>query len=146
MSPSQDGIRRVQFPESTCMWSSWRPSSSSTQLPSQYIDVCDIPSTLLCLHILEILEAALAVVATTGKEGARVMPLLSSWWLAFTRWMKKSLVSLSQVVHCNPAEVAYRAHCLSHCCLSSFPTTDSSPRTHRHTHSVKDFFMHLLSS
>lgn len=52
------------------------------------------------------------------------------------RWMKNGLMSLSQVVHCNPAEVAYRAHCLSHCCLSSFPKTDSSPRTHTHTHTT----------
>lgn len=51
-------------------------------------------------------------------------------------WMKKGLVSLHQAVHCNPAQVAYRTHCLSPRCLSSFPQTDSSPLTCRHARSL----------
>lgn len=33
----------------------------------------------------------------------------------------------------NPSEVAYRTHCLSQCCLSSFPKNDSSPCSHTDT-------------
>lgn len=99
-------------------------------------------------HLQESLKAALTLVAE--KQRAKVTPCRChlDGWLPH-RWMKKGPVSLSQVVHCNPAEVAYRAHCLSHCCLSSFPKTDSSPRprrhpcTHTHTHAVTDFHIHF---
>lgn len=62
---------------------------------------------------------------------------LSFIWTAVEhRGMKKGLVSLREVFHCNPAEVAYGVHCLSHRGLSSFPKTDSSARTHTHTHTL----------
>lgn len=65
-----------------------------------------------------------------------------------SQWRKAQ--SLSQVLHCNPAEVAYRAYCLCVCCLSSFPATDSSLCTHghavKHTHIQSQTFACIHSA
>lgn len=94
------------------------------------------------LHF-RIKKTALAVVAE--KKRVKVISSVSPGWLAS---LKKGPVSFSQVVHCNPPEGAYWAHCLSHCCLSGFRKTlhPLYADIHvAHTHIVPDFHMHSLS-
>lgn len=45
---------------------------------------------------------------------------------------------LSQALPCNPTEVAYGSHCLSHRCLSSFANTLTEPYTQRYMKHTRD--------
>lgn len=52
------------------------------------------------------------------------MDTLSVIWIAALQ--RKAGCHFAKWLHCNPNEVAYKTHCLSHCCLRSFPQTDST--------------------